>query len=220
MDVLVLKELLSEEFKDTTPILVLDDPLGIGHNPAYFDLGLPTIALQSLPPTKSLMGRSEASVVVFNVGVGSALFTDHEDLRNTLEHICRGELGYYTYLDMPTTADIEGSTHTLATSYDNYVKCLHKEDLAGIIIKEDVGLSTDFFIRVRNARKVVAHLHSYGFVGELMEPLYVHEEMASRWQVPPEYPVADNISRYIVRLSCDTKEHARVAAAIAEVESG
>lgn len=59
---------------------------------------------------------------------------------------------------------------------------------------------TPFFVfNVPNADRVIAHLYSYGIEAKkAFFPLHEHPQMASRWHLPPEYPVAERLSKRLL----------------------
>lgn len=224
---------VAEELGET-PILVLDDPLGLGFDPELLDLGFPTIGLYNVPIHEKVIKECPTDIAVFSLeefmGRNALLYTPHEDLRDTLEHICRGELGYYSSFSDDERRRVEEYFSTMAelipynmsTIYYSYKKLLHDAGCSGNIINESEELSSDFYIRVRDAKKVVAHLHSYQNPGELVKPLYKYEEMASRWALTPTYPIAESIYKHVVKLPLHTyyDEQQQVIANILEIEDG
>jgi hypothetical protein len=184
-------------------------------DPALLELAqdLPTIIDTRLPPHKGIEADCTGVFTVFDFGpiVGTGGLVIHKYSQQVLELklVRNGLLGLAANMNDALCAlahkrliahpflivrksdkeKVVGAYKSLLEGKNHHIVFPHSPERPYLMV------------RVANANRVVAHLHSLGFpVVKPVFPLHLLPIMQRRWQETPEYPVAEAVHTQIVAL--------------------
>lgn len=197
-------------------IVILTRPGGMPVSEELLELveDYPTVLDARLVPHNQL--GMEDLVATFNVydftqlsGNGAAVIHKFPKQVNQLRVVRSGIMGHNAAMSEGDAHRAHAELTKLFDSYcetytmrvEEYRTLLEEATDRDILLYDGGKWPSPLYIRVPNARKVVAHLDSFGFEAALgCFPLYNLGEIRMRYQEDPDYPYADALSNQIVAL--------------------
>lgn len=214
MDVDVLKGVLADL---PTAVVLLDSYEGQPASQALVEAAksYPTVHVHHAIPCTAFTAGSFAVFDLSPLGGGGLVYTTWADCLKDLRIIRDGLLGHDSRLKFENIDCYKNSLVSLAQEYTTRV--LNSQSLHLKIIEQfsnQTQIKPVFntqmtycvpykMIYTPNAKRVVAHLDSYGIeVKEGCYPLHQVPELRNRWEQTPDYPNADKLGKSVVCLPC------------------
>lgn len=193
--------------------VILTRPAGQPVDPELLEVAgeNPTILDSRLPPHSKIADDCVGTFNVFDlapvVGTGSIVIHKFDQQVRELKLVRNGLLGLSGNLNDALAAyalkrlkqdegldSRRGVQHTVAFEYMKLLKEKY-------VFPFDESPEWPYFIvRVDNADKVIAHLHSEVEIVKPVFPLHMLSDINRRWVEKPEYPVAEGLWRKLVAL--------------------
>jgi len=211
IDPVVLGEVLTEV---KAAVVILGRPGGQDVDPELLALTteLPTILDSRLPPHEDIESNLCCTFNVFDlaplVGTGALVFHKFSQQVRELKMVRAGVLGLAANLNDALAAyamkrlstdpslGVRRGQQTIVAN--RYIELL-KENYALPFISSPEW--PYFIVRVDNADRVVAHLHSHEIsVMKPVYPLHMLSDINRRWVEKPSYPVAEGLAKKLVAL--------------------
>lgn len=210
-----LVEVLTET--DGQAVVLLDTPGGMTPHPSLLKTieGLPVVwATQHHSVPK---GDFKADFTVLDLdqvcGGGGLILSSWKEQVNELKLLRSGELGHSGEMSFYQKSALVENKHLLDDTRERVVgksACdLYNELLREAGHTESVLLSghrayySAQLVKVPDASKCVAHLHSYGIEAKRASyPLYHLSQLKERWMSNPSYPTAHDLDNRVLALPC------------------
>lgn len=211
IDPVVLAEVLAEV---KAAVVILTRPGGQDVDPELLKIvgDLPTILDSRLPPHEDIEPNLCCTFNVFDlaplVGTGAMVFHKFSQQVRELKMVRAGVLGLaanlndalaaYTMKRLATDPSLGVRRGQQAIVAKRYMELLHEK----YVYPFDQSPEWPYFIvRVDNADRAVAHLHSHGVaITKPVFPLHMLSEVNRRWVEKPSYPVAEGLAKKLVAL--------------------
>lgn len=208
-----------------TPIVVLNPPGGADIDPRILDLvqDLPTILDSRVPLRPKQESRCQAVFNVFDMalhagGPASIVMHKFEPQVTQLKLVRSGIMGLSADLHPSIAKAILSSIREESSSVkDAFEDALSSHGMS-LMVKPNHEPSR-LFIRVPNARKVVAHLTSFGIDAVVgIFPLCQLEEVKIRYKEPPDYPGAESLDNQVVAILYKSDAQLTIEETIKEIK--
>jgi len=210
-----LREVLAEL---KAAVVILTRPGGQDVDPELLELTkeLPTILDSRLPPHQRIENDCVCTFNIFDfsamLGTGALVVHKFDQQIKELKMVRSGLLGLSANLNDALSAYalkrlkldpcLDERRKAQKQVADKYIELLKEK----YVIPFDQSVEWPYFIvRVDNADRVVAHLHSHGIEAvKPVFPLHMLSEINRRWVEKPEYPVAEGLWKKLVALPTHT----------------
>ncbi len=194
-------------------VVILTRPAGQAVDPELLAVvgENPTILDSRLPPHEKIADQCICTFNVFDlapiIGTGSVVIHKFDQqvrelklVRNGLLGLCgnlNDALAAYALKRLKADPGLDTRRGVQGTVAYEYIKLLKEK----YVFPFDESPEWPYFIvRVDNADKVVAHLHSEVELVKPVFPLHMLSDVNRRWMEKPEYPVAEGLWRKLVAL--------------------
>jgi len=211
IDATLLREVLTEL---QAAVVVLDRPAGLPVDPELLEIvdDLPTIIDTRLLPNLGMADDCIGTFTVFDlgpvIGTGAVVIHKYGEQLNELKIVRNGVLGLAAHLNdtlalmayelLKTDPSLEKRKAMQKTVADTYASLLSGK--LSCLVDDNVEWPY-FVVSVKNADKVIAHLHSYDIsVLRPIYPLHLLPNISRRWAEKPSYPNAESVGNTLVAL--------------------